>query len=201
MTTMPEPAPYKSTHQDGTPNLGSYEFQAAMGMVVLANNILIGRGIDPADAPGSAVKAIADLMMGIADNVQNRIRRDSVYPGRVHRAAQSAAQGNQDFTKEDAATIRAEVDQIDFVERGGNSHTRARGCVHTAVEAFPFPTGTLDAETLAEWAERVETRAYGLMRIAYSAAYGQTETDPAARIAAVIDVLSPTATENAEEAA
>ena len=121
-----EAKPWEQTNTDGSPNFGSYRYQAALGMVELAHELACNAGIEP---NRDLVKALAATLITAADAAQAAIRYD----------------GNSD--------------------RMDGSHTRARGAVRTAVDAYPPPWGH-DETTWSDWNARITQRAVGLLRIA-----------------------------------
>lgn len=114
--------PWERYNVDGTPNLGSYAFTAAVGMVELAIELIIDlartdaatRGVPmTAPAPGR-VRSLALALLNATDRVQANVRADGL------------------------------ADRMDM------SHTRARGAVRTALDSYPVPWGAT-AEERAAW--------------------------------------------------
>ncbi|AXV09891.1 hypothetical protein DVS28_b0121 (plasmid) [Euzebya pacifica] len=192
MTVQPDRAPYEATMSDGSPNLGSYEFAGYVGAVTKARAILVECGTDPADVDPKIVRALAGVIADMADRVQHRLRAKVITARRLDIAADNAARNGQEFGEADAAAVRAKVWESALVDRQGGSHTRARSCVYTAMEDFPFPADA-DAQAVADWTERVENRAFGLLVIAVDLAYDDRSHETFEdRVSALGGLLAPT---------
>lgn len=131
---MQEGKPWEALNPDGSPNLGSYQAQASIGMVGMAHKLLIEHRTRTGEAtmptPGQ-VRSLAHVLLAAADVAQASLRSD-------HQ-----------------------------VDRMAQSHARARGLVHTALEAFPVPWGAGDAER-AQWASQLGAYTIDLLRVAAS---------------------------------
>ena len=199
MSVQPDRAPYEATMSDGSPNLGSYEFAGFVGAVTKARSILIERGTDPADVDGKVVRALAGVIADMADRVQHRLRAKVITERRLAIAADNAHRNGEEFGEADVAAVRAKVWASDLEDRQGGSHTRARSCVYTAIEDFPFPADA-DAQAVADWTERVETRAFGLLIVAVGLAYDDRSHETFEdRVAALGGLLAATPDEQAAD--
>lgn len=73
-----EGKPWESINSDGSLNLGSYAVTAAVGMVELANELLLAREVDPGDeVPTEAeLRKLSRTLLLAADHVQANVRGD-----------------------------------------------------------------------------------------------------------------------------
>jgi hypothetical protein len=119
---------WEPTNSDGSPNRGSFEYQAVVGLVELAHDLLVERS--PGELPSiGKVKSLASVLLRVADAAQAAIRSDQ------------------------------RSDRMD------NSHTRARGAVRSALNAFPPPIGGTDEERRT-WEQQLTERAVALLTLA-----------------------------------
>ena len=129
--------PWEAHNPDGSVNLGSYAFTAAVGMVELAGELVVNRArVDnatrgvPLEAPSAGkVKFLAGWLLSAADHVQADLRRD----GRV--------------------------------DRMDNSHTRARGAIRSALDLYPVPWGATPEQRQA-WHDALVAYGILLLRVA-----------------------------------
>lgn len=129
--------PWVAYYPDGTVNLGSYAYTAAVATVELATRTILERNRQLAAAAGTDVEQpsravvtfLARTLLHAADRVQAAIRPDG------------------------------QVDRMD------NSHTRARGAIRDALDLYPVPFGVTD-EQRAGWLEAVVEHATMLLEVA-----------------------------------
>lgn len=132
-----EAKPWVLYNTDGSLNLASWSYQAVVGFVELALELIADHVLADVDHDGDhaairpeQVEALARTLLDCADKVQAATRADG------------------------------------HVDRMDSSHTRARGAVRTALRVFPVPFDT-DAATRAAWAENLVAQASSVTRIAF----------------------------------
>lgn len=128
---------WEPTNSDGSLNLGSYVYQAAFGMTTLAAELLMERN------RALAAESGAELEVPTPGQMRGLARQ-------LLRAADKAQ-----------ASIRPDG----RIDRGANSHTRARAAVRAALDWFPPPWGGTDADR-AVWSDALADHAWELMRCA-----------------------------------
>jgi hypothetical protein len=117
-----EAKPWEFYNSDGSLNPGSYAYQAAEGVVLLANDLLFARARDLASTTPDGFKAptqgqirgLARRLLRAADRAQAALRDDG------------------------------------HVSRMANSHTRCRAAVRASLESYPVPWGAT-ADVLDAW--------------------------------------------------
>lgn len=132
-----EGKPWEETNSDGSPNLGSYEYQAILSVVELAHELTWAHELAASSVTGAApavpdirrVNGLAQTLLRICDTTQAAVRSD-------HR-----------------------------VSRMDSSHTRARGAVREAVKVFPPPFGAHEDVRL-KWEQDVTGHAVKLLNLA-----------------------------------
>lgn len=132
-----EGKPWQRYNTDGSVNLGSYAYTAAVGTVELATRLLLDRARTAALEAGTPIEApsrkvvtyLARTLLTAADTVQAAIRNDGQ------------------------------------VDRQDNSHTRARGAIRDALDLYPVPFGATD-EDRADWLEALTGHATMLLEVA-----------------------------------
>lgn len=131
-----EAKPWERHNTDGSVNLGSYEATAVIGMASLAYRLLLEKNRVEATAKGG------DVAAPNAAQVKNL--------GTILLQAADAAQ----------AAVRSDG----CSDRMDSSHTRARGAVREALDAYPVPWGAGEAERLA-WRDTLAFTAALLLKV------------------------------------
>jgi len=133
---------WEEHNSDGSPNVGSWHVLAAAGMVDLAVELLTAHAatLEAAGEPFEFPPPPA--------KVKNLARTLLGIADRVQAAARTDG----------------------HYARGDSSHTRARGCVRTALALYPVPFGAEPAEREA-WAEALTAYASALLQISVGLAY------------------------------
>lgn len=135
-----EAKPWEPYNSDGSLNLGSYAVNASDGFTLLAHDLLLARAATLARSEGRPPAA----------PTEDKLRR---LTRRLLRAADRCQ-----------ATARADgrADRMD------TSHSRARGCVRSALDAHPVPWDAATAADLDAWEVDLATYAAVLFRVAIS---------------------------------
>lgn len=123
-----EARPWERRNSDGSINVGSYEVQATYGMATLAYKLLLE-------------KARADAARG----------EQMIAP----RPAQVRTLGKLLLTAADA--VQASIRADGMADRMDTSHSRARGAIREALDAYPVPWGATDQARAEWWATLTET--------------------------------------------
>lgn len=131
-----EARPWEAYNTDGSLNLGSYAVTASLGYTELAYELALAKArTDLVLNGGTLVAPSWPMVRGLA------------------RALLTAADRTQKATRADG-----HVDRMDA------SHTRARGAVRAALDAYPVPWGAT-AEERAAWVDQLADVATNLLRI------------------------------------
>lgn len=131
-----EAKPWEPYNGDGSLNLGSYAITASASAVHLAHDLLLAKAkVDAAE-------------LGHADQVT---------PAKVRALAA--------LLLDAADAVQARHRGDGRVDRMDNSHTRARGMVRVALDAYPVPWG-VDADARRRWVEDLGTYAGDLLEVA-----------------------------------
>lgn len=145
-----EAKPWERTNGDGSVNLGSYEAQACIGLASLAYKLMLEKARDDADRTGGQVAAPSKANVAA-----------------LARSLLQAADAAQ-------AAVRADG----CADRMDSSHTRARGAIREALDAYPVPWGATPEEKLA-WRDTLATTAAMLLTTGVelmAVEYGSLET-------------------------
>lgn len=135
-----EARPWERYNTDGSLNLGSYEVTACYGMTSLAFELILEKARQDAAATGAPLEAPdPSRVMGLATTLLQ---------------AADIAQ----------ATVRSDgcTDRLDA------SHSRARGALRTALDAYPVPWDARDAGDKRAWRDLLADTAAQLLSIAVS---------------------------------